>query len=110
VGVIEAAVALGLPIVPVGISGCREVFVGEGPRTRAGKITVRFGKPYEVPRDLLPADFRAFHPDDEEAHREVLKEQADIVTRLLNAELEPSYQMLEGVETYDGKEGLDRFF
>lgn len=110
VGVIEAAVALGLPIVPVGISGCREVFVGEGPRTRAGKITVRFGQPYEIPRDILPPDFRAFHPDDEETHREVLKHHANVVTMRLNEQLEPAYQMLEGVETYDGKEGLDRFF
>jgi 1-acyl-sn-glycerol-3-phosphate acyltransferase len=110
IGIVEASVALGLPVVPVGISGCREVFIGNGPRTRAGKIVVRFGEPYEIPRGELPDDFRAFHPEDEEVHRPVLKKHAAVITELMNAQLEPDYQMLPEGDGYDGKEGVDRFF
>jgi 1-acyl-sn-glycerol-3-phosphate acyltransferase len=110
IGIIQAALTLGLPIVPVGISGCREVFIGNSPRTRAGKITVRFGEPYEVPRSEVPSDFRAFHPDDEETHAEVLKGHAAQVTQGINALLTPDYQMSHADDAYDGNEGLKRFF
>jgi 1-acyl-sn-glycerol-3-phosphate acyltransferase len=71
-GAVQLAWALGLPIVPVGMSGCPEAFAGDSPLLRGGAITVRFGRPLALPRDLLPADFRPFEPADEAARRAAL--------------------------------------
>jgi 1-acyl-sn-glycerol-3-phosphate acyltransferase len=108
-GIIHASLALGLPIVPVGISGCREVFVNGGPRTGPGDIIVRFGEPYEIDRSTLPSDLRPFHPEDEARYRDLLRSHVDVVMDRLNDTLEPDYQRISE-DFYDGKEGLDRFF
>lgn len=73
-GAVQLAWALGLPIIPVGMSGCPEAFVGDSPllRLRGGDIAIRFGAPIALPPDLLPADFRPFDPAHEAAQREAL--------------------------------------
>jgi 1-acyl-sn-glycerol-3-phosphate acyltransferase len=71
-GAVQLAWALRIPIVPVGMSGCPGAFAGDSPLLRGGDITVRFGRPLEIPHGLLPADFRPFDPAHEVAHRDAL--------------------------------------
>ena len=109
-GAVQAALALGVPIVPVGLSGCREVFVGKDhPLTRGGRVTLRFGAPIEVARDLVPDGFRPFHPDDEDASREPLQRQTDVVMAAINGLCEPAYQWADDLRS-DARQGLGRFY
>ena len=60
-GVIHAALALGLPIVPVGASGIPAAFASR--RRPGATITLRFGRPYHVPplRGLVPFQAASSH-------------------------------------------------
>lgn len=92
-GAVQLAWALGLPIVPVGMSGCPEAFAGDSPLLCGGAITVRFGRPLAMPRDLLPADFRPFEPADEAAHRDALVNFTEgTLMPALDALLDPRYR------------------
>src|SRR5947209_20549346 len=71
-GAVQFAKALGLPVVPVGMSGCREAFHGQGLRLRGGEIAIRIGEPFQLPAGALPAEFRPFDPDHEERYRSAL--------------------------------------
>jgi 1-acyl-sn-glycerol-3-phosphate acyltransferase len=108
VGAVQLAFALGLPVVPVGMSGCREVFRGQGFGLRGGEVRVRFGEAYTLPRHELPADFRAFHPDDEARHRPTLQRWTDEVMSRLDALLDAPYRHVEGF-VGDGTKGTRRF-
>jgi 1-acyl-sn-glycerol-3-phosphate acyltransferase len=108
-GVIQAAAGLGLPIVPVGCSGCREAFVGNGLRFQGGRVVVRFGDPMEV--DLAGVDQR-FVPFDRRSEvlaRGALEAQTEALMGRINALLEPAYQGSSEVQS-DGSQGLSRFF
>ncbi len=108
IGAVQLAHALGLPIVPVGMSGCREVFRGQGFGLRRGTITVRFGQPWELPRNELPASFRPFHPDDEATHRGVLDGWTETIMTSIDALLDAPYRRQAGFEG-DGTKGTRRF-
>ncbi len=109
-GVVQAALALGIPIIPLGVSGCREIFVGKGhPFTRGGRVTVRVGPPFEVSRTLVPEGFRPFHPDDEEAHRLVLQAETDRLMEVINGLCEPAYRWADDVHS-DARRGVARFY
>ena len=104
-GVVQLAWALGLPIVPVGMSGCPEAFAGDSPflRLDGGDIAVRFGRPIAVPPDLLPPDFRPFEPADETAHRAALTGFTDgTLMPALDELLAPPYRRAAGVSTSKG--------
>ncbi len=110
IGAVQAALALGLPIVPVGVSGCREVFVGrDHPLTRAGRVTIRIGAPIEVPRECVSAGFVPFDPDHEDEHKPALQAQTDRVMDAINALCERSYQWADDLRS-DGKQGVARFY
>lgn len=92
-GAVQMAWALGLPIVPVGMSGCPDAFAGDSPFLRlvGGDITVRFGRQLALPPDLLPPDFRPFEPADEADHRSALAGfTEDILMPAIDELLEPS--------------------
>lgn len=109
-GVVQAAHALGIPVIPVGVSGCREVFIGKGhPLTRGGRVTIRLGAPFEVPRTLVPAGFRPFHPDDEDQHRVVLQAESDRLMEVINGLLDPAYRWADDAHS-DAKRGVARFY
>jgi hypothetical protein len=109
-GVVQAALALDLPVVPVGVSGCREVFLGKGhPLTRGGRVTVRLGKALQVPRTVVPPGFRPFHPDDEDAHRVVLQAETDRLMQAINELCEPAYRWADDGQS-DAKRGVARFY
>ncbi|MCC7071187.1 MAG: 1-acyl-sn-glycerol-3-phosphate acyltransferase [Deltaproteobacteria bacterium] len=98
-GAVQLARALGVPLVPVGMSGCRSAWIGATPLPRGGRVTVRVGEPLDVRTLLaaLPATYRPFCPDDERAHRATL----DAATALLMDRIEglldaPYRRPLEG--------------
>jgi 1-acyl-sn-glycerol-3-phosphate acyltransferase len=104
-GAVQLAWALGLPIVPVGMSGCPGAFAGDSPllRLRGGDVTIRVGDPIALPRGFLPAGFRPFVPGDEAAHRATLD--GFVGERLmpaLDALLDPPFRRVEG-DTFAGK-------
>lgn len=109
-GAVQAALALGLPIVPVGMSGCREVFVGKDhPLTRGGRVTIRIGAPIDVPSSVVPAGFRPFDPDHEDASASALQRETDRVMSAINALCEPAYRWADD-RASDAKRGVDRFY
>lgn len=108
-GVIEAALALGLPIIPIGISGCREVFKGEGMASRGGTIKIRFGKPVTIDPKPYGAHFRPFHPDDEETYRSELQVDTDRIMENINNLVEAPYQWAPDASD-GGKVGVARFY
>ncbi|MBA2664538.1 MAG: 1-acyl-sn-glycerol-3-phosphate acyltransferase [Bradymonadaceae bacterium] len=109
VGIIHAAMALRLPIIASGQSGCREAFVGAGPLTRKGQIVLRLGEPAHIDYSAYPGDFRAFHPDDEDRHRARLEADTAGIMERVNALLDPAYQWAPDRQS-DGKQGTARFF
>jgi 1-acyl-sn-glycerol-3-phosphate acyltransferase len=106
IGAVQFAVALGVPIVPVGMSGCREgmrsAFLG------GGEIRVRFGAPYVFPRATLPDDFRAFEPEHERTHKAVLQAETDALMARIDPLLDPPYRTTHGFRG-DGTQGTRRF-
>lgn len=104
-GAVQLAWALGLPLVPVGMSGCPGAFAGDGPllRLRGDDVTIRVGTPIPLPGDLLPADFRPFQPADESTHRTALD--GFVRERLMpaiDALLDPPFRHVEG-DAFAGK-------
>lgn len=108
VGVMQLARALGVPVVPVGMSGCREVFRGQSAALRGGTMEMRFGEPYLPDFTALSGDFRPFHPDDERAHRAALQAATDDLMERINGLLWPSVRRAEGFVP-DGTQGTRRF-
>lgn len=110
-GIIQAALAFGLPIMTVGVSGTREAFISSSspfPK-RKGRINVRFGNLHMIPRDEFPDDFRPFHPVDERKHRTRLQAHTQTVMEDLNEQLTPDYQWADDMHS-DAKTGINRFF
>lgn len=107
IGAVQLAWALGLPIVPVGMSGCRGAFVGQSPLLRGGQVTVRFGEPYGLPADLLPPDFVPFDPECEARHQATLKDATGALMARLDALLDPDLRRITGAS--DGTRGTRRF-
>jgi 1-acyl-sn-glycerol-3-phosphate acyltransferase len=98
-GAVQLAWALGLPIVPVGMSGCPAAFAGDSPflRLGGGDVTVRFGHPLALPADLLPPGFRPFEPADEAAHRTALSGfTEDTLMPAIDELLEPPFRRAHG--------------
>ena len=112
-GIIQAALAFGLPIMTVGVSGTRETFISNSvpfpKRKGAGNITVRFGNLHMIPREDFPDDFRPFHPVDERKHRTRLQAHTQTVMEDLNEQLTPAYQWADDMQS-DAKTGVNRFF
>lgn len=62
-GLARLAAATGTPVVPTAVAGIYDVWpIGERPRLRGGRVTVRFGAPLEAPGDR-PRERRAFTLD-----------------------------------------------
>ncbi len=84
-GVVQAAAALDLPIVPVAISGVPQALAG-GLRRKGGRIVIRFGSPIRV---RAPQGFQAFNADHERRAARMLELRAADLTfaidRLLDA-------------------------
>lgn len=104
-GAVQLAWALGLPLVPVGMSGCPGAFAGDSPllKLRGGDITLRIGAPLSLPADFLPADFRPFDPRDEAAYKAALDGYvAGSLMPALDALLDPPFRHVEN-DAFVGK-------
>lgn len=101
-GVVHAALALDLPVVPVGVSGADEVFVGNGPLTRGGTVRLQFGAPFFVDPGIVASTFRPFHPADSAAHDEALQAEVDRLMMRLEGLVDEGY----GYSRQAGSEGL----
>lgn len=109
IGTVELALALDVPIVPVGFSGMNECFrKHEMVPYRAGTLTMRFGRPRRVTRPEL-VDFRPFVPADEQRLRDVLEDETRALMDEINALLDPGYRWGEDLDG-DGLAGVARFF
>lgn len=118
IGAVELAIALDVPIVPMGLSGAPDVFLdGSLPLLRGGEVTLRIGEPLTVQQALaeahldrasIPDAFRPFHPRDEREHREPLQAATDVLMERINALLDPPYQWAQDRKS-DGKQGVKRF-
>lgn len=108
IGAVELAWALGLPIVPAGMSGCRRAFRGQSPVLKGGSISIRFGEAYELPKDLLPSDFRPFDPEHEARHRGALAAATEQLMSRLDALVDADHRRQQGFVS-DGVRGTRRF-
>lgn len=77
VGAVQLAWALGLTIVPVGMSGCPQAFAGASPLFRGGHVHIEIGAPMRLPEGALPADFEPFSPSCEARHKRELQAMTD---------------------------------
>ncbi len=109
IGAVQLAGALGLPVIPFGMSGAPDVFISRSaPILRGGRAILRFGEPIWPEQIALPPGHRPFHPDDEQANRDALQASTDLIMDRLNDLLEPAYQRQEGYVS-DGRQGTHRF-
>jgi hypothetical protein len=92
IGAVQAAHALGLDIVPVGMNGCPEAIRGDGVLLRGGTIRLRFGEPLKHPVATLPKDFQAFDPASERAHRPALLAATETLMSRIDGLLDAPYR------------------
>jgi hypothetical protein len=91
-GAMQFARALGVPVVPVGMSGCPEAYRGTTPMPRGAEVVLRFGAAYTPDLSGLDPDFVPFDPDHEDRARPVLQAATDDLMRRLDALLAPPFQ------------------
>lgn len=108
IGAVSFARALGVPLLPVGFSGAREVYVGQTPLVRGGTLTMRFGEAFAPDLAGLPDGFVPFDAAHERAHRDVLQRATDALMDRIDALLSPAYQRREGFVS-EGTRGTRRF-
>jgi 1-acyl-sn-glycerol-3-phosphate acyltransferase len=91
IGAVQFARALGLQIVPVGMSGCPEAFFGQSPVPAPGVVKIRVDKPLDLAA-MLPAAHRPFHPEDEATHRSDLKSATQVLMDRIEALVDAPYK------------------
>ena len=109
IGAVQFALALDLPIVPVGFSGMNRFF----PRkkmvpNKRGTLALRFGTPYRIDRPELK-DFIPFDPQEEARCQYVLKDETDRLMNMINDLLDEECSWGEDLAG-DGFKGVSRFF
>lgn len=109
IGAVQFAQALGIPIVPIGLSGMNELFTRDHlvPHTR-GTVTMRFGAPRRIHGPEFDG-FEPFVPREELRLGAVLERETAALMQAINELLDPGYQWGEDING-DGLEGVSRFF
>lgn len=92
IGAMMFAQALGLPVVPVGMSGCAEAYAGNSPAPGGGTVHLRFGEAFQPDFSALPRDFRAFDPEHEARYKPALEAQTERLMSAIDALLDPAYR------------------
>lgn len=108
IGLVQASLALDLPVYLVGCSGMNDCFWKDLPLQRGGLVRIRISGPHRVDRSGLGADYVPFSPGSEVAYRAVLQAKTETLMRQLNELLEGDCNFVEGF-AFDGKEGVGRF-
>ena len=75
-GSFKIAVKSGCRIIPVAITGTREIFERQAPIVKSGKVTLAFGEPID-PKTLAPEDVKRLGAYTREKIIEMLKKEAD---------------------------------
>ncbi|MEC9400712.1 MAG: 1-acyl-sn-glycerol-3-phosphate acyltransferase [Myxococcota bacterium] len=105
-GALQVAIALGLQIVPVGVSGMREAFDGLM-AAKDGRVTIRFGEPWQIPQGRYD-EHVPFDLDSERRFNTELAQDTQEIMERINDLLEPDYQWMPDLRP-DGKSGIFRF-
>lgn len=110
IGVAQAALAFGVPVVPIGCSGCDLVYPADSPVSRAGRVHYRVGAPIAPSEfdDLRPATpFEPFTRDAERMHHAAFQAAVDRIMDRIDPLLEARHRRTDGRS--DGSTGVDRF-
>ncbi|MFK7988956.1 MAG: lysophospholipid acyltransferase family protein [Sandaracinaceae bacterium] len=110
IGVAQAALAFGVPVVPIGCSGCDLVYPTDSAVSKPGRVTYRVGEPILPARfdDLRPAvAFEPFTRDAEHRHHVAFQSVADRIMDAIDPLLDARHQRTDGCS--DGSTGVDRF-
>lgn len=112
-GVVEMAMHLKVPLVPIGCSGCDKVYPGNVPISRGGRIVYRIGRPllpdgpelapYRIEQPYLPLSRQAG-----ERYGDRFRAVTDLVMDRINELVDPPYRYAEDRRSL-GVQGLDRF-
>ena len=108
-GVIHAAMALNIPILPTTIQGVLQSFPKQGMRNAGGTVKIHFGKPYEVRPRLksnLSPTYKPFRSDPE--NELIFKDETQQLMSQLHELCDKEHGFLDGYRT-NGKVGVDRF-
>jgi 1-acyl-sn-glycerol-3-phosphate acyltransferase len=88
-GAIQVAHALGMPIVPLAMSGCPRAFLGATPLALPATVVARFAPHLLV---QLPPDHRAFEPASEVRNRAELQRYIGLLMASIDSRLEPQFR------------------
>lgn len=105
-GALQAALALGIPLVPVGVSGFPQVWGRSKSFPRhGGTVTLRFGEAY-TPEPI--ESHTPFVPASEREHADALAAGTQDLMERINALLDPAHQWAEDPDAVDVT-GVKRF-
>lgn len=111
IGVAQAALALGVSVVPVGCNNCDLVYPGRSALSRPGVVTYRIGEPF-TPQDfadLTPnGPFEPFTRDVEGRYRSRFQAMTDRIMDGIDRLLDERHRFSED-RTSDGSRGTHRF-
>ena len=111
IGVAQAALSFGVPVVPVGCNGCDLVYPGTSLFSRPGAVTYRVGAPLrsEDFADLAPAEpFEPFTREAERHHQARFQAVADRIMENIEPLLDERHRFAKGRDS-DGTRGTSRF-
>lgn len=107
-GIVQMALHIGVPIVPVGVSGSDLLYPGDIPFSKGGHVHYRVGRPFDpgaehgAPRDFVPLTIRA-----SQQHGEAFDRLTQGLMDRINDLLAPEYQYDRSRETQPS--GAERF-
>lgn len=111
IGVAQAALTFGVPVVPIGCNNCDLVYPGGSPVAKPGTVTYRVGTPiapHEL-ADLMPeAPFEPFTRRAEALHRARFQAVADRIMERIDPLLDERHRFADD-RASDGTRGVDRF-
>ena len=113
IGMAEVAQHLGVDVVPVGCSGSDQVYPGNSPFAKGGRVVYRIGERLRLDGPELAAhrvtqSFRPFTLAAADRHRASFQGMTDVVMDHINRLLDPPYRFAEDHEP-EGPSGADRF-
>lgn len=105
IGLVQMALHLDAPVVPVGCNGSDKLYPGASPVARSGRVVYRIGEP--LGRSWLSEhrpdeSFEPFTPEAESRHRETFRRAIDGVMERVGGLLDPEYQAAEQAEGEGG--------
>jgi len=112
-GMMQVAQHLGLPVVPIGCSGSDQVYPGNLPFAKGGRVVYRCGPALqldgpELGAHRVTAPFMPLTIAATAAHGDAFQAATDVVMDHINDLVDPEYRYAED-KVSDGVSGVDRF-